>query len=363
MTDLLEQTADRLLTASCPPEVVSGAEDGWAPAVWAVLTETGLSAAGIPEAAGGSGGTVGDAGVLVRAAARHAAPVPLAETLLLAGWACSVASLPLPSGPLTAVAEPSPGALRARRAATGWQVSGTASRVAWARCATRIAAIAVTDEGAELLVLLDPARCVLSHGTNLAGEPRDDVDAAGQIVTHRDAAVVADGTARALWTRGALARVLQIAGALDGVLELTVRYAGERIQFGRPIARFQAVQQQVALLAGDVVATSTAAEAALAAVAHGGGRRAVAAAKVRASGSAGTVARLAHQVHGAIGFTREHRLHHLTRRLWSWREEFGSDEEWALDLGRELSSYGPEQLWTTVTDESGQIPWETRPDE
>ena len=90
-----------------------------------------------------------------------------------------------------------------------------------------------------------------------------------------------------------------------------MRYAGERVQFGRPIGRFQAVQQQLALAAAEVAAASAAAEAAARAADADGVLAAelpIAMAKARTSEAAGAVARIAHQVHGAIGFTREHDL-------------------------------------------------------
>ena len=61
------------------------------------------------------------------------------------------------------------------------------------------------------------------------------------------------------------------------------------------------------------------------------------------------VARLAHQVHGAIGFTQEHKLHHLTRRLWAWRDEAGSELHWSRVLGTELLARGADGLWPALT--------------
>ena len=137
-------------------------------------------------------------------------------------------------------------------------------------------------------------------------------------------------------------------------LASSVRYAGERQQFGRPIGRFQAVQQQLAVAAAEVAAGSAAATAAAAAAtADGFGaastRFAVAAAKARTGEAAGAVARIAHQVHGAIGFTREHDLRLATTRLWAWREEDGSDAEWNAEVGSAVLAAGPDGLWPLIT--------------
>jgi alkylation response protein AidB-like acyl-CoA dehydrogenase len=123
------------------------------------------------------------------------------------------------------------------------------------------------------------------------------------------------------------------------------------VQFGRPIAKFQAIQQQLALLAEQAAAASVAVESAASAVAAArpSASLAIAAAKIRAGEAAGKVAEIAHQVHGAIGFTHEHSLHRLTRRLWSWRDEFGTESQWSLDLGKEVMAAGADALWPTIT--------------
>jgi len=134
-----------------------------------------------------------------------------------------------------------------------------------------------------------------------------------------------------------------MAGALEGTLELAVQYANDRVQFGRPLAKFQAIQHQLALLAEQVAAARVAADAACATLASGKGdpEIAVAGAKIRAGEAAGKGTDYAHQVHGAIGFTAEHRLHHLTRRLWSWRDEFGTETHWSMALGRRVAAPAP----------------------
>jgi acyl-CoA dehydrogenase len=146
-----------------------------------------------------------------------------------------------------------------------------------------------------------------------------------------------------------MVRAAQMAGALESLLEQSVRYATERKQFGRPIGNFQAIQHNLAVLAGHVAAAGIAAEQAFRAADRGEPDFEVAAAKIRAGEAAGVGAGIAHQAHGAIGFTYEHSLHFATRRLWSWRAEFGSESRWALELGRRVAAAGPDRLWSELT--------------
>jgi len=124
-----------------------------------------------------------------------------------------------------------------------------------------------------------------------------------------------------------------------------VRYAGERRQFGRPIGSLQAIQQQLAALAGHVATAGTAAAHAFRAADRRDPAFEVAVAKIRTGEAAGAGAAIAHAVHGAIGFTYEHSLHFATRRLWSWRAEFGSESRWAAVLGRAVLAGGADALW------------------
>jgi acyl-CoA dehydrogenase len=128
-----------------------------------------------------------------------------------------------------------------------------------------------------------------------------------------------------------------------------VRYVTERKQFGRPIGTFQAVQHNLAILAGHVAAAGIAAGHAFRAADRGEATFEIAVAKVRVGEAAGVGAGLAHQAHGAIGFTYEHSLHFVTRRLWSWRAEFGAEAHWAERIGREAIARGPDALWSHVT--------------
>jgi acyl-CoA dehydrogenase len=130
-----------------------------------------------------------------------------------------------------------------------------------------------------------------------------------------------------------------------------VQYAGERQQFGRPLAKFQAIQMELAEMAGEVTAVTAIVDAAVQCLERGSPELPLltAAAKVRAGAAVEVVARLAHQVHGAIGFTQEYRLHHLTRRCWSWRDEAGNEATWARLLGAGVLAGGGDGLWGTLT--------------
>ncbi|MGO4429955.1 acyl-CoA dehydrogenase family protein, partial [Streptomyces sp. MCAF7] len=129
----------------------------------------------------------------------------------------------------------------------------------------------------------------------------------------------------------------------------TRRYVTEREQFGRPLVRFQAVQQHLAALAAEVTALQVSADAALLAIAAGDRDAdvAVAAAKATASAGAHVIVSIGHQLHGAIGYSREHRLGAATARLWAWREEFGSESHWYDHLAATARRQGP--WWHLVT--------------
>jgi acyl-CoA dehydrogenase len=140
-----------------------------------------------------------------------------------------------------------------------------------------------------------------------------------------------------------------MAGGLEYLLAQTVRYASERKQFGRAIGSFQAIQHQLALLAGHTAAAGIAAASAFRAADRGDAAFEIAVAKVRTGEAAGLGAGIAHQCHGAIGFTYEHSLHFATRRLWSWRAEFGAESHWAAEIGRRVAERGGDGLWTYIT--------------
>ena len=158
-----------------------------------------------------------------------------------------------------------------------------------------------------------------------------------------------DGESAALFKHTALLRTCQMAGALQAILELCVQYVQERKQFGRPIGKFQAIQHQLAILAEHCAAVDCAAQSACRAYDKGNAAFEIAAAKLRANRAVAEATSIAHQVHGAIGFTREHTLHYYTQRMWSWRSECGNDRYWSEYLGKMVTNAGHENLWPNMT--------------
>ncbi len=147
---------------------------------------------------------------------------------------------------------------------------------------------------------------------------------------------------------GATIRAYQIAGALEAALDMTLDHTATRIQFGKPLQKNQVVQHELAKLAGELACATAAADLAGEALARGD-ELGVAAGSLRAREAAGNGAAIATQMHGAIGFTREHRLHLYTTALWAWRDEFGGQVLWATRLGRAAVAAGGQGYWPMVT--------------
>ena len=316
-------------------------------ALWSRIEEAGLPMALVPEEVGGFGVPAAEALGLVRIAGGHGLPLPLGETLI-ANALLARAGLDLPGGRLT-IAEGD--GLTLTRQGAGFHVQGRLALVPFARWADRIVTIAATD-GADHLLSLPVARLSLGPAQDLAGMPRDqarvDLD-----LTDAEVAPL-DGLTGGMRAQGALLRSLAIAGALETVLRMTVEYANDRVQFGRPIGKFQAIQQYLATMAGEAAASRVGAE--MAADCHDTPAfvLAVAAAKSRTGEAAETVGALAHQVHGAIGYTREHALHHFTKRIWSWRDDFGTELDWTRELGRAALSSPRDSFWHFITDSTSE---------
>ena len=346
LQSLLADTCARLFTDRVTPALIEATEKGkWPDDLWQSVEEGGLTLPQIPEQHGGAGGTWDHAQVVLSAAGRFAVPLPIAETMLGA-WLLSSAGLDVPMGPITVAPTQAGERLSLRRDGGAWTLSGTAARVPWGRSAKHVVVLA--ESGGKLMVARVAGGAAKAEpDTNLALEPRD-------TLTWSSAPVAAAGTSDSLqpdslWLAGAMVRAAQMAGGLEFLLSQSVKYVSERKQFGKPLSTFQVIQQNLALLAGHTAAAGMAAQAAFHAMEKGDASFEIACAKIRVGEAAGLGAGIAHQAHGAIGFTYEHSLHFVTRRLWSWRAEFGAEGHWAERLGREVAARGAQALWPMLT--------------
>jgi acyl-CoA dehydrogenase len=312
--DMIDEASARLFVPFANPDAWRKAErgDGF-PELWAAIENSGFldvlcTEDEPPESRGAA------AFQLIRNAGRALVPAPLGETMV-ARAVLKDAGIDAPSGP---IAVPPMGT------------------VPYGRYAEHAI---MAEEG--LVVFYRPRAEDLNK--NAAGEPRDGLSL--KVIVELEGG----WTHERLKAAGALVRAAQMAGAIERALMLTVDYARTRKQFGKPIAQFQAIQQQLAILAGQSASATAAAAHAFRRWAHQDFVMLAAVAKIRAGEAAAAAISIAHQTHGAIGITQDHELHFTTRRLHSWRVEFGGEARWAIRLGEWISASGPENFWARIT--------------
>ncbi|MBF6387730.1 acyl-CoA dehydrogenase family protein [Nocardia farcinica] len=311
-------------------------------ACWNALSESGFTGIGIPEDQGGSGGTALDALSVLHAATTRGALTMLLEHSLASRIVAECTGGPA-TGPATlAFAD---GRCTVRRTAEGVVLDGTVTGVVHGAEAA-VLVIVLPEPQAHPSVALVAAGApgiTVTRGSDLLGAAMDDYTFAGTPVDLHES----PHTAADLEERGALAYTVALAAAAAAVRDRSVRYAAERTQFGRPLAKFQAVQQRLAGLTALAALLDTATAAA--ATADTATRRtAIAAAKVVASASAREVAAIGHQIHGALGFTSEHSLGRFTTALWSWRDRYGGERYWSHVLAGQILDDGADP-WDLVT--------------
>jgi len=237
--DMLLETAGRFFTERCGREVVNNVEKGlWPADLWKEIEEMGLPLIAVPEDKGGVGGTLADMLGLLRLAGEHAVPVPLAETALANLLIATAGGEPKP-GPATVAL----GSLKL----SGGRLTGKVDRVPFAAVADRF--VAVVDK---TVAVVSKANAKVDLKPTHAGEPYG-------TVTFDNAAVEFSGTSQVSAERAfelaAVMRAMQMAGAADRVLATATEYSKQRVQFGKPISTFQAIQHMLAELASCVAAT------------------------------------------------------------------------------------------------------------
>lgn len=346
---IVAETASRIFADLADPQTINSAKsDAWKGPLWSALAESGLTLAWVPEDLGGAGAGLADGFEIMTIAGRAATPVPITETLL-AGWLLSQAKIASPDGMMSiAPCRPKD---KITRNADG-TLSGRARGVPFARDAAHLAVLA--QSGAETIVALVATKtCRIADQRGISGDTIYEVTF--DKVKPVQAATAPHGLDQAtLMLMGATARALNTAGALEAILAISVKYSGERVAFEKTISKFQAVQHNLARLAGETAAATTTATSAADAIANAatladeGIYLEAASARIRSAEAATEGAAIAHQVHGAIGYTKEHILHRFTRSLLTWRDDFGNESQWAVELGNRIAARGADELWPLV---------------
>ena len=347
--DMLGASVERMFGEMVIPRLIDAVEAGeWPLALWQAVEQAGFTQ--VLAAEEGEETPWENALPLLHAIGFHRAPLPLSETIV-ANALLTRSGLAARDGPLALHQHRSStlDALELRLEKGQLVLQGTANALGWARHAAAI--VVVGRLGAEQVLGVVAAGAPglrIEAGKNMAGEPRDAVQFA-HCACESFAILPGDMPNEPAHLMGALARAAMVAGAAQSVLLQSVAYANDRVQFGRPIGKFQAIQQSLAILAGEVTSARSAVAAACLYARPLPQSFDVAVAKIRAGQAAGIAAGIAHQVHGAIGFTHEHSLHYATRRLWSWRAEFGGESAWAAQLGRQAIAAGGGSFWRDLT--------------
>lgn len=335
--DMLAEQMERLFSETVNRDLFIQVEKGNpANELWNELEALGITSALVAEDHGGSGLSWAEAEPTLRAVGRHGSPVPLAETML-AQWALASAGLEIPAGSIAVSGH------RFQLDADN-RISGCDSQVSWLPDCQHLVAIAERD-GEQFLFLLAPSEQQWQINETIAREPNAKLTLCDTL-----ASAIAPS---ALGSQGLLPhlasiRAIQIAGALEQLLALSIEYANTREQFGRPIGKFQAIQHAIAQLATQTAAAQVGGLYACRQIDAGNADQGAMIAKTRAGSAAGLGAEIAHQVFGAIGFTDEHSLHYFTRRLWQWRSDAGSEYWWAERLGKQAIAAGGEALWPSI---------------
>lgn len=340
LVEMVDRLFREMMSSGMPDPSINDVSDP----LWSSIEDLGLCDIFLPEAEGGFDGSWQDAFIVFNLLGVHAIPLPLGETIVAKKLLID-AGIESPSGAIT-IGTCCDGVVVKNDSSGELQFNGTVKAVPWGAYSSHIV-LALSQNGEDSLVLLatDDASSTIRY-SNEAEESRCDIGFENtNILKH---AIISLST-ETLMSYGALLRSSQMAGALESALDLTVTYVNERVQFGRPLSKFQALQHQLALLAEEAAAVNCAAKAACLRAEVGEFSFEVAATKLRANRSVTKTTSIAHQTHGAIGFTMEHKLHFFTQRLWSWRNEFGNDRYWANFLGRRVIKEGKDNFWSNLT--------------
>jgi len=339
MKDMIVEVVERIFKEKVEKETVDLLEEGkWAESVWQVLLENDIQQVAVKEENGGAGGDYEDLFHLYSLVGKYAVPIPFIEHTL-ANLTLEVANLK-PQTELSTVHL----ATKPLELSNG-KVSGDLQQVPWARYAKKLVTIA-TENGSQSIIVINLQDATIDKQTNLAAEPRDSLKLTDVNVLASQP--LTEEQHEFLTKLQTAATVSKMAGAIDRAFELAVQFSKEREQFGRPIHRFQLVQQHLAVLAGEQALSAAALENIIGLLLEGEVVDEIAFARLKLDEASRIVATSAHQVHAAIGVTHEHRLHHYTRRLWAWRDEDFRAKYWKKELAQKWL-HSSNTLWDGLT--------------
>ena len=346
--NIVAETAEKIFADLADAQTINHDKQGnWKAPLWSALADAGLPLSWVPEDCNGSGASLSEGFSVLSSAGRFAIAVPLAETML-AGWLLAQARIAAPDGAMTVAPA---GPRDTIKLDADGALSGRARGVPFAKDAAHLAVLAQSGNGWSI-ALVDAKSCRVEGGLNLG------CDSSNAVTFDKTKPLAVKPAPKgfdqnSLLLMGCVARSLQIAGALESMLDISVRYSNERVAFEKKISKFQAVQHNLAKLAGETAAAMAAATSAADTIVHATSFDdavflEAASAKIRCAEAAEKGAAIAHQVHGAIGFTIEHILHRYTLRALAWRDDFGNESHWAVELGKMVAARGADELWPLV---------------
>jgi acyl-CoA dehydrogenase len=349
----IADAAKRLFANEVDKGLIEKVEAGDFPKeLWLQVVASGFTSLFSKEAMGGIEATWEDAYPVFYNMGYYQAPLPIAETaianlLLSAGNAGFVTDLPIAIASYDQAEQP------LVLDASAGTLTGALRNVKWGRHAGFV--VIGIDAGQLALVDLSAVGVSVEEGLDTSKMAADRLVLA-QSPVHALFANPFTNLADPVKVLGAGARAAMMVGALEFALDQSVQYAKDRVQFGKPIGKNQAIQQQLALMAGEVAVARASAVMACKDMPHvnrliaPSAEFSVAAAKVCTGEAVATGTSIAHQVHGAIGFTYEHSLNFATRRLWAWRGDFGNAASWAGLLGQAFAQQPGERFWHSLTE-------------
>jgi acyl-CoA dehydrogenase len=305
-------------------------------ALYARFEESGLFSVGIDEEFDGSGGTLADLVTISESVGFHGARVPIVAVPTARWIVAESGNADVLTGFATA-------ALTDMTEDELLTQSVEVANVAWGRHARHV--ILCPTEGRPVVVSLGDDGVDTIEGSDLAGNASDTVaveSSATRVVLERAP------ESEAIRARFALLRTACLAGAIRGAYDLTREYVRTREQFGGPLVKLPAVASGIATVRTKVLEADAALSTAVLAWTSPTvppDMLPIIAGRVVAARCASDTARLAHQLHGAIGTTKEYRLHRLTTALWAWRDADLPEADWAKTLGEMVVRIGEPATW------------------